>query len=311
MDLSIIIVNYKSRDWLDKCLQSITRDEPPEEPEIIVVDNDSWDGSVSMLKEKHPEVVLVENQENVGFAKACNQGAEIATGRYFFFLNPDSEITYGTHDRILRFMDSHAEVGVGGCGLYYPDGKAQVSAYKFTSLSNLVGRALLLYSFLPRNRLTAPFFRDYLRPGEPTEGVCGGAMVVRREAFEGVGSFDESLFLYYEDEDLCYRMKQRGWETATIPETRIIHHYDQSSKKNIRMAIFSCHRSHFLFYSKFRPLLKVVLFRAIQFLGFSIRSLFWLLKLAGGQKKESTKQRFLGYLSLLLSDFRYRRTLIG
>jgi len=310
MDLSIIIVNYKSRDWLDRCLQSIARDVPPPGPEIIVIDNESGDGSVSMLKEKYPQVVLLENEENLGFAKACNQGAEIATGRYFFFLNPDSEITRGTRSRVVRFMDSHAEVGVGGCGLYYPDEKAQVFAYKFTRLSNLVGRALLLYSFLPRNRITAPLFRDYLRPGEPVEAVCGGAMVVRREAFEDVGSFDDSLFLYYEDEDLCYRMKQRGWGIVAIPDTRIIHHYDQSSKKNIRMAIFSCHRSHFLFYRKFHPLFKVVLFRAIQFLGFSIRSAFWLLKLASARREEPVKQRFLGYLSLLLSDFCYRRTLV-
>ncbi len=310
MELSIIIVSWKVRELLDWCLNSIFSHIKSPEFEIIVVDNASEDGSVEMIRRKFPQVKVITNNENYGFAKACNQGVRIARGKYLFFLNPDSAVTNNIYDQIINFMESHPQVGVGGCYLYYPDGRIQTSLYKFTSLTNNLGRALLLYSFLPKNNLTAPFFSDYFRPNELIERVCGGAMVVRRETFEEVGLFDESFFLYSEDEDLCYRMKQKGWKVAPIPDTKIIHHHDQSSKKNIRKAIFSSYQSQFLFYRKYHPLYKVIIFRSIQLVGVLIRSLFWFFKAMAGANQQADGQRFFGYLSLLFSDFYYRKSLI-
>jgi GT2 family glycosyltransferase len=311
MDLSIIIVNWEVRELLNRCLDSIFSHLKGRDFEIIVVDNASEDGSVEMIKRKFPQVKLITNEGNYGFAKACNQGIKIAQGKYLFFLNPDSEVVNNTFDRIINFMESHPQVGVGGCYLYYPDRRIQTSFYRFTSLTTLLGRALLLYSFLPKNRLTVRLFFEHFSQNEPIERVCGGAMVVRRKAFEEVGFFDESFFLYSEDEDLCYRMKQKGWEIAPIPNTRIIHHYNQSGKRNIRKAIFSSYQSQFLFYRKLHPLYKVLIFRMIQLLGVSIRSFFWFFKLITGAKQEEAKQRFMGYLSVLLSDFYYRKSLIS
>lgn len=311
MDLSIIIVNWKVRELLGGCLNSIFSRLKGQEFEVIVVDNASEDGSVEMIKRKFPEVKLIINNENLGFAKACNQGIKIAQGKYLFFLNPDCQVTDNTYEKIIDFMESHPEVGVGGCYLYYPDGRTQTSFYRFTSLTTLLGRALLLYSFLPKNSLTAPFFFDCFMKNKSIERVCGGAMVVRREAFEEVGLFDESFFLYYEDEDLCYRMKQKGWKIAPIPNTKIIHHHNQSGKKNIRKAIFSGYQSQFLFYRKFHHHPKVMIFRMIQLVGVSIRSLFWFSKLMGGAKQEEAKEKFIAYLSILLSDFYYRKSLIN
>lgn len=238
MRLSIIIVNWNVRELLDRCLNSIFSNLTSGEFELIIVDNASQDGSVEMIREKYPQVKLIINNENCGFAKACNQGIKIAQGKYLFFLNPDSQVTYNTYERITDFMESHPQVGTGGCYLYYSDRRIQTSFYRFTSLITVLGRSLLLYSFLPKNSLTAPLFSTYLRPKEQAEWVCGGAMVVRRQALENVGYFDETFFLFSEDEDLCYRMKQKGWKIALIPDTKVIHHHAQSAKKNTRNAIF-------------------------------------------------------------------------
>jgi GT2 family glycosyltransferase len=311
MLLSVIIVNWKVRRLLEKCLDSVFSCLEGHEFEVIVIDNASDDGSMEMVKEKFPQAKLIVNSENRGFAKACNQGILISEGRYLFFLNPDSELTPGTSERIVDFMESHPDVGIGGCYLYYPSGKNQRSFYRYTTLTNALAGALLLSFFLPKNSLTAPLFSDYLRPHEPVQRVCGGAMAVRREVLDLVGMFDESFFLYSEDEDLCYRAGRGGWRISPIPHTRIIHHHDQSGKKNIRQAVYSTYRSQLLLYRKHHPFYKTAIFRLIQLVGLCIRSLYWFFKSAAGADRESTQQRFLGYLSLLLSDFHYRRSFVS
>jgi GT2 family glycosyltransferase len=310
MKLSTIIVNWNVKELLNRCLNSVFSGFECREFEVIVVDNASQDESVEMIRRKFPQVKLIINNENSGFAKACNQGTKIAQGKYLFFLNPDSEVANNTFDRIINFMESHPEVGVGGCYLYYPDQRIQTSFYRFTSLTTLLGRALLLYSFLPKNSLTAPLFFEHFRENKPIERVCGGAMVVRREALNEVGLFDESFFLYYEDEDLCYRMKQKGWKIASIPNTKIIHYHNQSGKKNIRRAIFSSYQSQLHFYRKFHPLYKVIIFRIIQLVGASIRFCFWFFEFMTNTNRKTAKEKFIGYLSLLLSDFYYQKSLI-
>lgn len=310
MDLSIIIVNWKVKELLNGCLNSIFSCLPGEEFEVIVIDNASQDGSVEMIKKNFPQVKLIVNKKNLGFAKACNQGIKIAQGRYLFLLNPDTEVTNNIQEKIINFMESHPEVGVGGCYLYFQDRRIQTSFYKFTTLASHLGRALLLYSFLPKNHLTAPFFPDYFRRSQSIERVCGGAMVVRREAFEEVGLFDESFFLYYEDEDLCYRMKQEGWKIAPIPNTKVIHYHNRSGGKNIRKIIFSSYQSQLLFFKKFNPFYKVLIFRIIQFVGVSIRFFYWFFRFLTNPNVREFSEKFLGYLKVLLSNFHYPKSLI-
>jgi GT2 family glycosyltransferase len=309
MLLSVIIVNWKVRQLLERCLDSVFSHLEGREFEVIVIDNASDDGSLEMVRQKFPQARLIVNSENRGFAKACNQGIAISRGKHLFFLNPDSELTPGTFERIVDFMESHPDVGIGGCYLYYPDGRSQISFYRFTTLTNALGRAWLLHFLLPRNRLTAPFFSDYVSSQRPPERVCGGAMVVRREVVEQVGGFDESFFLYSEDEDLCRRAAGKGWGIASIPHTRVIHHHDQSGKKNVRQAMYSSYRSQFLLYRKYHPLYRTVFLRLIQFTGLAIRSLYWFGNAQVNADQQDAHQRFLGYWSLLLSDFGYGRSL--
>ncbi len=311
MLLSITIVNWKVRRLLKRCLNSIFSNLQGREFEVIVIDNASDDGSVEMVRRNFPQVKLIVNSENRGFAKASNQGIDVSRGQYLFFLNPDSELTPGTFEKVVGFMESNPDVGIGGCYLYYPDGRSQTSFYRFTTLTNALAGAMLLSFFLPKNILTAPLFSDYLRPNEPVGRVCGGAMVVRREVLHQVGMFDESFFLYSEDEDLCYRAGRGGWRISPIPDTRVIHHHDQSGKKNVRQAVYSTYRSQLLLYRKYHPLYKTATFRLIQLVGLCIRSLYWFFKSLAGADRKNTQQRFLGYLSLLLSDFHYRRSLLS
>jgi len=310
MDLSIIIVNWKVKKLLNRCLNSIFSCLTGQDFEVIVVDNASGDGSEEMVKENFPQVKLIVNKSNLGFAKGCNQGIRIARGRYLFLLNPDTQLTNNIQEKIIGFMESHPEVGVGGCYLYYPDGRGQTSFYKFTSLTNHSGRAFLLYSFLPKNSLTAPFFSDFLRDNQSIDRVTGGAMVVRRQAFEEVGLFDESYFLYYEDEDLCYRMRQGGWKIASIPETKVIHHHNKSGEKNIRSTIFSSYRSQLLFFRKFNPFYKVLVFRAIQSAAVSIRCPYWFFRFLANPDQREFSEKSLAYLRILLSNFYFSKSLI-
>ncbi len=310
MQLSIVIVNYEVRTLLEGCLNSISSNLKGENHETVVVDNASADGSAETVRRGFPWVRLIVNDENYGFARACNQGIRICSGKYLLLLNPDSEVTEGTYDRIVNFMETHPQVGIGGCHLYYPDGRTQTCFHRFTSLANASSRALLLYFLLPRGKLTAPLFDDYLRPGEPIQRVCGGAMVLRREMLEEVGLFDESFFLYSEDEDLCYRAQNSGWKILAIPHTRVIHYHDQSGKKNIRKAIFSTYRSQFFLYRKYHAFPKTLLFRLIQLIGLFIRCTFWFFRTMTDGRRPEAKQRLAGYLSLLLSDYSYDRSFI-
>jgi GT2 family glycosyltransferase len=310
MLLSVVIVNWKVREFLERCLNSVFSHLEGRKFEVIVIDNASEDGSVEMVRQKFPQVRLIVNSENYGFARACNQGINVSQGKYLFFLNPDSELTPGICEAIMNFMEVHPQVGIGGCYLYYPDGRAQTSFYRLTTLTNAFSRAVLLYFLLPRNRLTAPLFDDYLKPGEPIQRVCGGAMVLRRDMLEKVGPFDESFFLYSEDEDLCYRARQEGWQIAAIPGTRVIHHHNQSGKKDIRQVICSSYRSQLLLYRKHQSAHKTVILRLIQFVGLAIRSVSWSFRAVVGRDRQAARERFRGYLSLFLSDFYYRKSLV-
>lgn len=313
IDLSIIIVNYKTKDLLDKCLQSILKNIEQIGLEIIVTDNDSQDNSIQMLKEGYPQVILIENQQNLGFAKACNQGIKRSRGKYLFFLNPDTFITENIFQNIIDCFEGNSQVGIGGCYVFYPNGTLQASFFKFTTLQNTIGKMFSLFRFLPRSNLTEGFFWDYPPNKIPPEvdRVLGGAMIIRRDALEEIGGFDELYFLYSEEEDLCYRAKEKGWRVSPIPNTRVFHHHGQSSLKDLKNATFHSFRGAFIYFEKFNPLHKVILFRIIQFWGALFRAIFWyIVYMLFSGKRDIARGRLAGYIRILLSDFKYSKYLI-
>lgn len=235
MDISIVIVNYNVQYFLDQCLKSVFRSGKGLEMEVLVVDNNSVDGSQEMIREKYPEVRLIANQENTGFSKANNQAIRIAKGRYVLLLNPDTVVEDDTLTKVVRFMDEHPDAG--GLGVKMLDGKGQflpeskrglptpdVAFYKIFGLAKL----------FPRSRTFGKYHLGYLDPEQThqVEVLSGAFMLLRKEALEKTGFLDEDFFMYGEDIDLSYRIILAGYRNYYFPETRIIHYKGESTKKS-------------------------------------------------------------------------------
>jgi len=249
MDLSIVIVNWNTKGLLLQCLKSVYQAVKERETEVIVIDNGSQDGSGRGLAEAFPVVQLVENEKNLGFAKAANQGLRKASGRYALLLNPDAQVKEGAIDRMRSFMDAHPEAGVVGAQLLNVDGSKQNSIANFPSLATeLLNKSLLRrlfpYRFLGKER-------DYPEPVE-VDSVIGAGMMVRRDAMEQVGLLDEGYFLFLEETDWCYRMKKAGWKIYHHPRAEIYHFQGKSAEREKNRAKVEYYRSRYHFFKKNR-----------------------------------------------------------
>jgi GT2 family glycosyltransferase len=252
-EVSIIIVSYNTRDFLKKCLHSLRDISSDLLAEIIVVDNCSSDGSVEMVENEFPEAELVRNQSNLGYAKAVNQGMRRSRGRYFLILNPDIEAGADAIRSLWEFMEANPEAGISGAKLLYPDGALQMSCRTFYTLPIVVMRRTFLGKIFPNSRVV----RDHLMLdwGHDSERhvdwVIGACMMVRRDAYEGVGGMDERFFLYLEDVDWCYRMKQHGWKVYYVPSGVMKHDYRRESARLLPDRKLIAHLlSTFRFYDK-------------------------------------------------------------
>jgi len=308
--LSVIIVNWNVKELLKQCLDSIIREVLESDCEVIVVDNHSTDGSVEMVRVCFPQVKLITNKENIGYGRAANQAVQIAGGDLLFVLNPDTIVKGDTLLQIKEFMEQNPQVGVGGCFVYYPDGKPQDCFFRFPTLATCFSKSFSLFRVLPRTRYTASLFYSVSgRDGQMPESVSGSAMVIRKSAFEQVGGFDEDYFLYYEETDLCYRIRQKGWKIAAIPKTKVIHLLQQSASKNFSVSVFHAFRSEFLFFEKNYPKYRLPALRLLQLLGIILRTGYWFPCSLLSNNNSEALTKLKGYISLLLADFGYNKTL--
>jgi GT2 family glycosyltransferase len=230
MDLSIIIVSWNTRELLAQCLESIYTYPPLGEFEVWVVDNASSHGSAAMVRERFPQVHLIENCENVGFARANNQAIRASTGRYVLLLNSDTIAQPNALARMVAFMGAHPEAGIVGAYILNPDGSPQYCFGKFPTLISESAFAWGLNTHSPFSARFAPrlgFRDDFVA----TDWVVGAALMVRREVLERVGLLDESYFMYSEEIDLAYRVKQAGWQIFVLGAARVVHVGQQSSKQ--------------------------------------------------------------------------------
>jgi GT2 family glycosyltransferase len=234
MKLSIVIVNYNVKHFLDQCLVSVRRAIQGIEADVWVVDNNSVDGSVQMLKEKFPEVKLLANKDNVGFSVANNQAIAKSKGEYVLLLNPDTIVEDDTFSKIIEFMDAHPDAGalgvkmIDGKGNFLPESKRglptpDVAFYKIFGLSKI----------FPRSKTFGKYHLGYLDKEEihEVEILSGAFMFMRRSVLEKTGLLDEDFFMYGEDIDLSYRIIKAGYKNYYFPETRIIHYKGESTKK--------------------------------------------------------------------------------
>ena len=252
-DLSVVIVNYNVVFFLEQCLNSVFAASKNLNVQIFVVDNNSVDGSINMLKENFSSVVLIENKENVGFSKANNQAIKRANSPYVLLLNPDTVIEEDTFDKCIDFMNSNTDCG--GLGLRMLDGKGNFlpeSKRGFPSPSVAFYKIFGLSYLFPKSQKFGRYHLGFLSEFEVNEvDVLSGAfMLLRTLTLEKVGLLDEQFFMYGEDIDLSYRIKLGGYKNYYFPETKIIHYKGESTKKSSVNYVFVFYKAMILFAKK-------------------------------------------------------------
>jgi N-acetylglucosaminyl-diphospho-decaprenol L-rhamnosyltransferase len=264
--LAVVVVSYNTQELTRKCLESVgaSLDRSGLEADVCVVDNASSDGSADMVRARFPEVRLIANQENLGFARANNvglralgldgkdqQSADTSELRVLL-LNPDTEVQGEAIGTLCRFMDSQPGTGLAGASLLHPDGRFQHSAFHFPSLAQAFLDFFPIHHRLLDSRLNGRYPRSRYEGGRPfpIDHPLGAAMMVRGEAIQQVGLLDEGFFMYCEEIDWCMRMKAGGWDIHCVPSARIVHHVAQSTRQFRDRMFVELWRSRFRLFEK-------------------------------------------------------------
>lgn len=277
-ELSIIIVNWNACDLLQRCLQAVYTTAGDLDLEVLVLDNHSGDNSVALVRDRFPQARLIENQENIGFARANNQGMQLARGAYYLLLNTDAFLHAGALETMVRFMEENPETGAAGCKLFYEDGSLQRSCTSFPTLSTELWQVLWLDRLFPRHPLFGKYWMTYwnFNDSRQVDSILGACMLLRREAIDQVGMFDESYFMYSEETDLCYRLKRAGWQVRFIPHASATHIWGGTSKRIQEETTFlRLYKSRTLFFRKHYGGFVTLLYKGVLFLGS-------LMRVAGG-----------------------------
>jgi N-acetylglucosaminyl-diphospho-decaprenol L-rhamnosyltransferase len=269
VDLTVVVVSYNTRELLARCLEAVRAARDELVVELIVVDNASRDGSAAMVAEQFPEAALIANGTNLGFGRANNQALARARGRYVLLLNPDTVAHADALRELVRFADSRPEAGAVGARLEYEDGRLQHSAFRLPDLRQA------LFGFFDVVPIDSPINGRY-RPERysrafPAEHLLGAGLLLRREALEQVGAFDPRYFMYFEETDLCARLRRAGWENVYTPTARVVHVSAASTSASRERMSVEFHRSQAYFYRKHHGLLGYAALKAVVWLGIGYR----------------------------------------
>lgn len=264
MKLSIVIVNWNTKELLRDCLNSVSLELDSILIEVIVVDNGSIDGSQEMVKQEFPSIYHIQNEDNVGFCKAVNQGIHVATGHYVLLLNSDTVANSSALLKTISFMESNSEIGIVGCRLTFPNGKFQSSCFRFPSLLGLITTSIGLCHLSRKNHLLNWDRYGFQEFEIPTEVDCimGSFMMISKKLIQDIGSLDEGYFMFAEETDFCYRAAKANWKTFYFPDVSIIHNHSGSQKNwhDNAWAYGAKNRGVFLFLYKWEN--KLVLYAA-------------------------------------------------
>ena len=233
MKISVIIVSYNVKEFLQQSILSLKNSLNGINHEIIVVDNNSVDGTTEIIKYKFPEIILIENEDNRGFAAACNQGLKVSSGKYLLLLNPDTMIQEDTISTMINFFEEVPNAGAAGCKILNADGSLQLACRRsFPSPKVALPKILGLSRLFPKIKLFGKYNLTYEDPDDLIEvdAISGSFLMFRRTVFEKILGLDETFFMYGEDLDYCYRIKEAGWEIYYVPDTKIIHYKGESAK---------------------------------------------------------------------------------
>lgn len=253
-ELSICILTLNSVEYLRKCLKSIQQFPPDGGYEILVADNGSNDGTVTMLQDEYPAVKIILNKENLGFTKPNNQMLRQAKGNFLLLLNPDTLLTEDCFNPQLDFLKANPDVGISIPKVLNADGSFQKQSRRGEATPiEVIGYFFRLGKLFPKSKPLNGYLVSWLPEDEVAEvkAVSGSCMFIRRETWEQVGDFDERFFAYQEDSDYCRRARQKGWKIMYVPISHIIHYGGEGgSKAQPIKSIYQWHRSYFLYYRK-------------------------------------------------------------
>jgi hypothetical protein len=268
-EVTAIVVTYNAAPWIERSLESVRG----REAELIVVDNGSTDGTVELVRERFPEARLVEH-ENRGFGAGNNAGMRLGSGQYFLLLNPDAWLTGDALEQLVAFADAHPEAGVVGPKLLNPDGTLQRSVRGYPTPWRIATEYFFLRKLAPRSRLLNAFFgagfdHESVRTAEFLPGAC---LLVRREAVDSIGGFDEDFFLMSEEVDWCYRFRQAGWDVLFYPGAEVVHVIGASHNPALFREIV---RGHLRFLRKHRGLRVAERARRVMLWGLRLRGLLF------------------------------------
>lgn len=264
MDLSIVIVSWNTRDLLAACLTAVYAEPPDCSFEVWVVDNASADGSAEMVRQRFPQVCLLETGANLGFAGANNLAIRQSEGTYVLLLNPDTEVRPYALTALVKFMDEHPEAGGAGSRLLNADGTLQPSCHPLPTLSRELWRLFhldTLYTF----GVYKMHSWDVETP-QRVDIVQGASFILRRAILERVGLLDDSYFMYSEEVDLCYRIHQAGWRLFWVPQSPVVHHGGQSTRQVAAKMFIELYRGKVHYFRKNRGARAATVYKGILFL---------------------------------------------
>jgi GT2 family glycosyltransferase len=284
MDLSIIIVTWNSEEFIRNCLDSIFLSQGNFSSEVIVVDNNSSDETGKIVEQLYPQVNLIQNKKNSGYAKANNQGIEEASGEYILLLNPDTQILEDSLSLMYGVMEENPDIGALGPKLLNPDKSIQASCREFPTFSTLIWEFSGLSRLFPRSRVFSRWrmgYFDFDKQRE-TDQPMASCLMLRRTTLEDVGAFDENFVMFFNDVDLCFRIKKEGWKIWFYPEAKVIHYKGASTRKAKAKMIWLSHLAFYKFFKRHKTGLanRLLLFLFLIPLIFSawVRILFFYLR---------------------------------
>jgi len=285
--MSVIIVNWNTGDLLKKCVHSLwaEKERYGSEIEILVLDNASSDDSIEVARRDFPDLRYIENAENLGFARATNQGIRISTGSLVLLLNPDTEVIPGALDVLERFLDSQPRAGAVGPRLLNPDGSIQISAYPEPTLSREAWRLFHLDKLWPVG--SYPMSRWRIDTPREVDVLMGACILLRREVLDRCGLLDERYFIYSEDQDLCRRLRSNGWRIFWQPVARVIHYGGRSTRQVKAEMFVRLYGEKIAYFRRHHGGASAIIYKLVLLCASLIRQLISPVALLVGRKRRS------------------------
>lgn len=274
--ITVVIVNYKVKEYIANLLNSIAKANSGFQIQVIVVDNNSEDESISFLKDRFPEVVYIENEANLGFGKANNQAIKIAEGEYTLIINPDTLVSEDTFSVLVNHMEANPKCGAAGCKILNPDGTfAPESRRSVPTILTAFSKVMGLNTLFPKSRLFGQYYLSWLNENEASQVpvLSGSFMFWRTKVLTELNGFDEIFFMYGEDIDLCYRIQETGYHIDYVPGTSIIHYKGESTKKGNLKYIKIFNNALYLFFEKHHSYKYSLFFKVFIYLSIWIKTI--------------------------------------